>query len=64
MKGFAKKSIDFDNIFSPVIKLSFIRYVLGLVTSLNLEIEQLDMKTTFLRGDLDVIICMVQPKGF
>lgn len=43
-----KKSIDFDDIFSPVIKMSFIRSVLGLVTSLNLEIEQRDMKTNFL----------------
>jgi hypothetical protein len=32
--------------------MSSIRVVLGLVASLDLEIEQLDIKTTFLHGDL------------
>ena len=40
VKGFSqKKSIDFDEIFSPVIKMSSIRVVLGLTTSIDLEIE-------------------------
>ena len=30
-----------------------IRVVLGLATSLDLEIEQMDVKTAFLHGDLD-----------
>ena len=48
-----RKGIDFDKIFSPVVKMSSIRTVLGLAASLNLEIEQMDMKTTFLHGDLE-----------
>ena len=40
VKGFIQnKGIDFDEIFSPVVKMSFIRIVLGLVASLDLEIE-------------------------
>ncbi|KAL6323847.1 hypothetical protein AAG906_005842 [Vitis piasezkii] len=60
----SKKGIDFDEIFSPVVKMSFIRVVLGLAASLDLEIEQMDVKTTFLHGDLDKEIYMEQPEGF
>ena len=65
VKGFSqKKDIDFEEIFSPVVKMSSIRVVLGLAISMNLEIEQLDVKTTFLHGDLDEEIYMEQPGGF
>jgi ATP-binding cassette subfamily B (MDR/TAP) protein 1 len=54
VKGFnQKKGIDFDEIFSPVVKLSSIRIALGLVANMNLELEQLDVKTTFLHEDLN-----------
>jgi Reverse transcriptase (RNA-dependent DNA polymerase) len=56
VKGFdKKKGVDFEEIFSPVVKMSSIRVVLGLAASLYLEIEQLDVKTTFLHGDLIVV---------
>ncbi|QHO13807.1 Retrovirus-related Pol polyprotein [Arachis hypogaea] len=65
MKGFEqKKGIDFEEIFSPVVKMSSIRVVLGLAASLNLEVEQLDVKTAFLHGDIDKEIYMEQPEGF
>ena len=65
VKGFSqKKCIDFKEIFSPVVKMSSIRVVLGLTASLNLEIEQLGVKTTFLHGDLEKEIYMEQPEGF
>ena len=59
MKGFnKKKDIDFEEIFSPVVNMSFIRVALGLTTRLNLEVEQLDVKTAFLYGDLEEEIYM------
>ena len=65
VKGFSQKQgIDFDEIFSPVVKMSSIRVVLGLVASLDLELEQLDVKTAFLHGDLKEEIYMDQPEGF
>ena len=65
VKGFSqKKGIDFEEIFSPVVKMSSIRVVLGIAASLNLEIEQLDVKTAFLHGDLEEEIYMEQPEGF
>uniref|UniRef100_A0A2N9G995 Reverse transcriptase Ty1/copia-type domain-containing protein n=1 Tax=Fagus sylvatica TaxID=28930 RepID=A0A2N9G995_FAGSY len=65
VKGFnQKQGIDFDEIFSPVVKMSSIRVFLGLTASLVLELKQMDVKTTFLRGDLEEEIYMVQPEGF
>ena len=65
VKGFnQKKGIDFDEIFSPVVKMSSIWVVLSLAASLDLEIEQMDVKTAFLHGDLEEEIYMEQPKGF
>jgi hypothetical protein len=61
-KGYSQKEgIDFHEIFSPVVKLVSIRVMLALVALLDLELEQLDVKTTFLHGDLDEDIYMEQP---
>nr|GFD37189.1 retrovirus-related Pol polyprotein from transposon TNT 1-94 [Tanacetum cinerariifolium] len=51
VKGFSlKRGIDFDEIFTPVMKMGSIRVVLGLAASLDLEVEQMDVKTAFLHG--------------
>ncbi|GKV38176.1 hypothetical protein SLEP1_g46114 [Rubroshorea leprosula] len=63
--GFGQqKVIDYDEIFSPAVKMPSIRAILALAASLNLEIEQLDVKTAFLHGDLEEEIYMKQPEGF
>ena len=59
-----KKGIDFDEIFSSVVKISSIRVVLALAANLDLEIEQMDVKSAFLHGDLEEKIYMQQPEGF
>ena len=65
VEGFSQKQgIDFDKIFSPVVKMSSIRVVLRLVASLDLELQQLDVKIAFLHGDLKEEIYMDQPEGF
>ena len=65
VKGFShKKGIDFDEIFSLVVKMTSIRTVLSIVATEDLHLEQLDVKTTFLHGDLDEEIYMAQPRGF
>lgn len=54
MKGFNQnKVIDFDEIFTLVVKIFSIRVILGLLANLNMEIEQLKVKMTFLYGDLE-----------
>ena len=59
VKGFQqKKGVDFDEIFSPVVKMTSIRTVLSIAARMNLEVEQLDVKTAFLHGDLEEEIYM------
>ena len=57
--------MDFDEIFAPVVKMTSIRTVLRIVTSMDLEVKQLDVKTAvFLHGDLEEEIYMQQSGGF
>ena len=45
VKGFRqRKGVDFNYIFSPVVKMSSIRTVLSLFVTLDLEVEQMDVK--------------------
>lgn len=65
VKGFKqRKGIDFDEIFSPVVKMSSIRVVLSLAASLDLKIEHMDVKIAFFHDDLEEEIYMEQPEGF
>ncbi|KAL6334618.1 hypothetical protein AAG906_019470 [Vitis piasezkii] len=65
VKGFQQKEgIDYTEIFSPVVKMPTIRLVLGMVVVEKLHLEQLDVKTTFLHGDLEEDLYIIQPKGF
>ncbi|KAL3821238.1 hypothetical protein ACJIZ3_007143 [Penstemon smallii] len=64
-KGYAQKEgIDYNEVFSHVVKHSSIRILLALVAQFDLELAQLDVKTAFLHGDLDEEIYMCQPEGF
>lgn len=64
-KGFPERQrIDYNEIFLPVVKQTSIRMLLSLVTQQNLELDQLDVKITFLHGHLTKTIYMVQPKRY
>ena len=53
-KGYSQvEGIDFGEIFSPIAKLTSIRFLLSIVVAFDLEVEQMDVKTTFLHGDLE-----------
>lgn len=63
-KGYAQKEgIDYNEIFSLVVKHSYIRILLALVAQFDLELVQLDVKTAFLHGNLFVEIYIKQRKG-
>ena len=50
--------------FSPVVKHASIRILLPIVAQRNWHLDQLDVKTTFLHGDLEETIYMDQPEEF
>ena len=53
-KGYAQKEgIDYNEVFSLVVKHSSIRILLALVAQFNMELVQMDVKTAFLHGDLE-----------
>nr|GEY72061.1 ribonuclease H-like domain-containing protein [Tanacetum cinerariifolium] len=59
-----QQGVDFNETFSPIIKPATIRTVLSLVVSRQCPIHQLDVKNSFLNGDLSKTIYMHQPPGF
>lgn len=64
-KGFSQfEGIDYHEVFSPVVKHTSIRILLAITAIQNLELEQLDVKTAFLLGNLEEKILMTQPEGF
>ena len=64
-KGFTQcEGIDYSEVFSPVVAHSSIRMLLSLVTQHELFLEQLDIKTAFMHGELEEVIYMNQTEGF
>ena len=52
-KGFRQQeAIDFEEIFSLVVKMTTLRCLLALATQMDMELVQMDVKIAFLRGDL------------
>ena len=51
--------MDFDEIFSPIVKMITLRCIMGLVAAEDMELMQIDVKTSFLHGDLHEKIYMV-----
>eukprot|EP00253_Pinus_taeda_P005859 PITA_05859 len=56
--------IDFGDIFSLVAKVTSIRLLLYVATAFDFVLEQMDVKTMFLPGDLEEEIYIKQPEGF
>jgi hypothetical protein len=64
-KGYTQKGgEDFFDTYSPVARLTTIRVLLSLAVSHGLLVHQMDVKTTFLNGELEEEIYMDQPEGF
>jgi hypothetical protein len=65
IKGYShKEGEDFFDTYSLFPRLTTICVLLSLVVSHGLLVHQMDVKTTFLNGELDEEIYMEQPAGF
>jgi hypothetical protein len=64
-KGFSQvEGIDYNETFAPVAKMNSICLVLALAASHKWEVHQMDVKSSFLHGDLKEKIYMEQPPGY
>ncbi|XP_073046157.1 uncharacterized protein [Primulina eburnea] len=64
-KGFRQKEgVDYFDTYAPIVRITSIRALFALASFYNLHVHQMDVKTTFLNGELDEKIYMKQPKYF
>ena len=59
-----KKGRDYFDTYSPVTRITSIRILIALAAAHDLKIHQMDVKTTFLNGELEEEIYNEQPEGF
>ena len=64
-KGYSQtKGIDYAETFAPVAKLNTIRMLITLATKYHWKLHQLDVKSTFLNGELKEEVYLTQLEGF
>ncbi|GJT09191.1 retrovirus-related pol polyprotein from transposon TNT 1-94 [Tanacetum coccineum] len=64
-KGYRQEEgIDFEESFAPVARIEAIRIFIANAASKNMTIYQIDVKTTFLNGELKEEVHVSQPEGF
>lgn len=64
-KGYVQEhGVDFDEIFALVTRIETVRLLLALAAKNDWEVHHLDVKTTFLNGDIQEEVYVAQPEGF
>jgi hypothetical protein len=64
-KGFSQvEGVDYDDTFAPVARYSSIHTIIALTASMGWKLHQMDVKTTFLNGEIEEEVYIKQPEGF
>ena len=64
VKGYRQKEgLDYFDTNSPVTRITSIRILIALAAVHDLKIHQMDVKTSFLNGELEEETYMEQPEG-
>jgi hypothetical protein len=65
VKGYSQsQGIDYEEVFAPVARLEVVRLLLVLAAHEEWEIHQMDVKSTFLNGDVNEEVFVLQPPIF
>lgn len=57
------EGIHYGEVYAPVVKLQTMRLLLGKVATNNMELQQMDVVTAFLHGEIDTEVYMTVPEG-
>ena len=64
-KGYAQiEGIDFEETYAPMARMEAIRTILPYAFSKQIKVYQMDVKSTFLNGELEEEVYIEQPQGF
>ncbi|KAH9288125.1 hypothetical protein KI387_032242, partial [Taxus chinensis] len=64
-KGYAQQEgIDYEETFAPTAKIKKIRMIFALSAQFGWKFHQMDVKSSFLNGDLQEEVYMTQPEGY
>jgi hypothetical protein len=64
-KGYSQRpGQDYNETYSPVVRLDTLRAILALVPAKKLKVQQMDIKGAYLNGYLKERVFMKQPEGF
>jgi hypothetical protein len=64
-KGYAQvEGVDFEETFALVVRMETIRLILSYACSKRIKVYQMDVKSTFINGELEVEVYIEHSKGF
>ena len=65
VRGFSQKEgVDYDETFAPVARYTSIRTIIALASTMGWRLHQIDVKTTFLNGQIEEEVYVEQRDGF